>query len=411
MGDVHLESFKRSNQIDSDTEMDPATKKKIQEKCHAAKSSSQSRSTAATVADDDDDVQDSTGDYKIGQLIESASILQINEENCYFRVKLAKGTTNGIIYKNHLSDFECLNDILFECYKRSMKLNNLMITRYSSDVVIMKSQSEKTNQHKMCHYLTMKTTLIDQYTKMRRNQIAQSFSDLRANEWYYGWIKKTLANGVLVEMPHNLIGFSSNQDIDSNNLSIGQSCLIKVAKLYEDKKQFTTSIRTRHTLLQKNSVESDFTIKLFKSFILNTKSILDQLKSHASDHGSKPGSNRLIHPNSLANKQQWEKAAKKIQIGNVVKVAVKSFNRVTKQLSCLFLLDSGELESDLQGIAFATDTKTKYAEGTKLEALVLAFDPLARVFCLTIDSKQIRIYKKNFDPNFRSQLVCKTDQV
>jgi ribosomal protein S1 len=400
MGDVHLESYKRSNQIDSDTEMDTALTKKKSKK----NKSSQPLSSTAVNA------EDSSSDYKVGELIESASILQVNEENSYFRVKLPKGSTNGIIYKNHLSDFECLNDILFECYKRSMKLNNLMITRYASDVTIIKSQSETANQHKMCHYLTLKTTLIDRYTKMQTNEIAQSFSDLKANEWYYGWIKKTLATGVLVEMPHNLIGFTSNQELDSNNLSIGQSCLIKIAKLYEDKKQFTTSVRTRHNLLQKHSVEADFMVKLFKSLLLNTKSIFDQLNSNSNLDKIEP-TNSLIHPNSLANKQQWEKSAKKIQIGNVVKVAVKSYNKITNQLSCLFLFDSNTIDNDLQGIAFATDKNVNYEEGTKLDALVLAFDPLTRVFCLMIDSKQIKIYKKNFDPKFRSQLVCKSDQV
>lgn len=42
---------------------------------------------------------------------------------------------------------------------------------------------------------------------------------------------------------------------------------------------------------------------------------------------------------------------------------------------------------------------------------MLAFDPLAKVFCLTVDSKQIKVYKKNFDKNFRAHSAHKQNQV
>jgi ribosomal protein S1 len=347
-------------------------------------------------------------DYEIGDLIESATILQVNEENYYFRVKLSRGKVNGIIYKNHLSDFDCLNDILFECYKRTMKINNLMITRYSSDV--SKNQIEN---NKVCHYLTLKTSLIDEYTEKSKNEIAKTFSDLKVNDLYHGWIRKILNNGVLVEMPFNLIGFSSNQDISyinelkstPNSLSVGQSVLIKIAKLYEEKKQFITSIRTRHNLHQKNLNETNFMIELFKSFIVNTKNIFNLLANNRPSE-----SNSLIHPNSIANKQIWENAANKIRIGSIVKVAVKSFNKTTKQIECLFLNDLNQSnESNLVGIAFSS-SNDNLEQGTKLDALILAFDPLAKVFCLSIENRKIKTYKKNFDPNFRCQVFCKQGQ-
>ena len=356
-------------------------------------------------------------DYEIGDLIETATILQVNEENQYFRLKLPRGQKNGIIYKNHLSDMDCLNDILFECYKRQMQVKNLMITQYSNDL-IAKAKLGNVNKNKQCHYLTLKTTLIEHYTKKPREEIPKCFADLNTNDWHHGWIKKILTNGLLVEIPYNLTGFTSNQEVSylselkasiTNGITIGQSVLIKVGKLFQEQNQFITSIRTRHSLMQTNQTDLEFMIELFKSYLTNKKQILTQLCQ------LKPVDNTNVHPNQLVNRNVWEAASSRIRVGSVVKVVVKRFNPHTLQAECNFvdeLNEQNNYESNLIGVAFAESSlDKKFTPGAKFEALILAFDPMAKVFCLTVEQKQIKTYRKNFDAKFCEQSACKPDQL
>lgn len=275
---------------------------------------------------------------------------------------------SGLIYKNHLSDMDCLNDLLFEYYKREMKMTNLMITQYSSSD---KAKLENINKNNQSHYMTLKSTVIAEYTKTPKENINKSFSDLISNEWHNGWVRKILPNGLLVEMPHNLIGFTSNQDVSylnelkssvTNGLSIGQSILIKIGKLFQEKSQFIVSVRTRQSLMQTSDKEVDFMMNLFKSCFINTNKILTRFLS-----GEKSSSS--VNPISLANRTTWENAASKVKVGSVVEVVVKSFNMVTRQIECAFVSDLNEAngyKSTLAGVAFADcdeEAYKKYKQG------------------------------------------------
>ncbi len=186
----------------------------------------------------------------------------------------------GILYKNQLSDLDSLNNVLFDCYKCGMPLHNLMITRYTDP------SSTKQQQTQQCHYLTLKTSIVEAYTAVPKASISSSFSDLSPNEWHQGWLKKTLDNGLLVEMPYNLIGFTPKADIPylselnssaTTALAVGHSCLVKINKLFSDKKQFTCSIRTRHNLMQTNPRDTAYMITLLKSFLVNSQLVFKHL--------------------------------------------------------------------------------------------------------------------------------------
>ena len=265
----------------------------------------------------------------------------------------------------------------------------------------------ESKQSNKSHNLTAKASLIDFYSN---NELAKSFDELKANSWHHGWIKKILANGVLVELPHSLNGFCPNQELkyinelkstNINGLAMGQSVLVRINKLFSDKQRFTTNLRTRHDLMQKNTTDVDFMVKILKSFLLNSKQVFDYYANSPVEKGA-----------------PVEKLISKVKIGAVVKVAVKSFNKACGRVECLFLdeLESNNFDatSSLIGHAYVDvssqiDAKT-FKVGAKFNAMVLAFDPLARVFCLTLDKKKVRTYAKNFDPTFRNQLVCKSDQ-
>ncbi|CAF0850832.1 unnamed protein product [Brachionus calyciflorus] len=347
-------------------------------------------------------------EYEIGDLIESGTILQVGKEGNYFRIKLPKGKKNGIIYKDHLSDLDCLNDILFEFYKIQMKIENFMIIQYA-DV----SKFKKLNDDKSvaCHYLTLKNTLINHYTKIK-SDIPKSFEDLKVNSYHHAWIKKILDKGILVELPYSLDGFCSNESIsylnelkssNLNGLKIGQSVLVRINKLYEDKKRFTTLIKTRFDVSIKNNSDVNFIIEYFQSYLENSKKIFDLFSSLNSD-GQK---NEII----LSNKSLWEKMSKNVKIGSVVKCAVKTFNKSSGQIECLFLndLEANNFNQNSQLIGYAfSDSEEEFFEGQKLDALVLGFDPLAKVFCLSVNQKVIKTYSKNFDSNFKP--ICKENQ-
>lgn len=301
-----------------------------------------------------------------------------------------------------------------------MKMNNLMIIQYCQA-----SEFNKLNDKpKACHYLTLKTSLIDYYTnKVAKTDIPKSFEELKSNTIHHGWIKKILPTGILVELPYNLTGLCTYEHLNYadelkssnlNGLNIGQSMLVKVLNLYEDKKRFTVTAKTRHDLISKFPTDVTFMMEFFNSFLTNTKRIFELFSTQKTEKDQNAPPLSL-----LTNKQFWEKLSSKIKIGSVVQVAVKNFNKSSGQIECLFVNDLEEnnfdSNSNMIGYAFANPDDTEedvknYKQGCKLEALVLGFDPVAKAFCLTINKKSIKSYSKNFDPKFRSQIVCKQDQ-
>ncbi len=58
-------------------------------------STSDANDINATPAETSEMVVDYEDEYEIGDLIEYATIVQVNEENEYFRLKLPKGLKNG----------------------------------------------------------------------------------------------------------------------------------------------------------------------------------------------------------------------------------------------------------------------------------------------------------------------------
>jgi hypothetical protein len=368
-------------------------------------------------------------DYKIGELIDSAIITQTNEENGYFKVRLPRGKKQiGIIYKNQLSDIDSLNDILFLYYQRRNKIENLMITQHAADGSLPIPAKSK-----RCHYLTLKKSLIDYYTHLAAHAdsfIPKSFNDLKLassklnNEHNVrcGCISKALPSGVLVELPFNPTnGYCSSKQIHYFNemkpiLKTGQSVLIQVNKLVSEKEQFLAQIRTIHDMVQSNPDDNRFMISLFKSYLEGVKKLSDESNENEKSPWS-VGSNHSV------------------KIGSVVSVVVRQFNTTTGQLDCVFLdeliekneivdnckltatafvdnheEDEGDLDSD------SNEMKNNmmsciFAPGSKVEALVLGFDPIANSFCLTINKKNMKIYQKNFDTKFISNLKCKREQL
>ena len=318
-------------------------------------------------------------------------------------MKLPRGKRNGIIYKNQLSDFDFLNEILFDCYKRSLRLKDLMIIQYAHDASGTTNLDASKKSQQLCHFLSMKQTLVNFYTKKPKSDIARTFEELKCNDWLHAWIRKILPTGVLVELPFGLVGYASNQEIQYltelkssilNGLSIGHSTLIKVNKLIPEKQQFLTNIRTRQSLHASHSNELQFMLDLFKSFILNTDFILKNIEKES---------------NSSGVKQQWQSASK-IKVGSVVKVAIRRFSKITRQVECVFISDEDKFDSNLTGIAYVLEeNEENVSEGVKMDALVLGFDALAKNFCLSIDKKVIKVYKKNFEA--RSQLTSRPDQI
>ena len=339
-------------------------------------------------------------EYEIGDLIETGTIIQVGKEDSYFRVKLPKGNKNGIIFKDHLSDLDCLNDVLFDYYKKEMKIKNFMVIQHGDTSKFKKIDGQKSLA---CHHLTLKTTIIDFYLNSK-HKIAKCFEDLKANEHYHGWIKKILPNGLLIQLPYGLDGFCSNEQFkyldemkssNINGLKTGQSILVKISHTYQDKKRFTTITKTRYDLSIKKSIEMEFMLQYFQSFLTNSKFICDFLCTNES------------------NRPFWNKAFKMVKIGSNVQVAVKNFNKSSRQIECLFIedLESNNFDQNslIVGYAFA-DLDEEYNEGQRLEALVVAFDPFSRAFCLIVNKKAVKTYAKNFDTKYRAQIICKKEQ-
>ena len=281
-----------------------------------------------------------------------------------------------------------------------------MIIQYANDSSDLDSATKK---NPLCHFLTMKHSLLGSYTNKSKSDIPKTFEDLKANEWVHGWVRKILPTGVLVEIPHGLVGFSSNQDTNFmselkssnyNGLSVGYSILVKINKLFAEKKQFLTHIRTRHSLLNYQANDVNFMIGLYKSLIVNTARIFENLE---------PASEKINGSLPKGSKELWQSALK-VKVGSVVQVAIKRFSKPTKQIECVFLEEDG-FDSSISGIAYAIDNEENICEGAKMDALVLGFDPLAKTFCLTIDKKSIKTYRKNFEKDARSHLSCRPDQI
>lgn len=153
--------------------------------------------------------------------------------------------------------------------------------------------------------LSLKTSLIDFYTRPNA-VIPKSFAELNPNTWFHGWVRKILANGVLVEIVSNLNGFCSNDKIayldemrlaNATGLSEGQSVLVKICKLFDDeKKRFTTSLKTRFDVCKANECDVGFMNDLVKSSLINTNRLFKFYSSFKS-----------------ANPNFWEKAASKVE--------------------------------------------------------------------------------------------------
>jgi hypothetical protein len=352
-------------------------------------------------------------DYQIGDMIETATILDVNEKTGFFRLRLPRGSKNGIIYKPHLSDIDSLNDALFDYYKKRMSMENLLVVNHQEtfDQIGIRTKISRT-----CVTLTLKSTLVDYWSAkstIRPDTIPKSFQDLTVNVWHHGWVRKVLANGVLVEMLHNLNGFCANDKIDylsdiklsENGLNVGESILFKITQLFADKNRFITNIKTRFDLSNVNQCDTQFMVEVFKSFLVNTKRLFQFYAAQ-----------KTLNSTSL-----WEKATMaKVEIGATLKVAVKSYNQATSLLECVFMSDMEKngfnTNTELIGQAFLDDSSVEqenaktYKPGQQLEALVLGFDPITKVFCLLVDQKKIKVYKKNFDSSFRAKTACKLDQ-
>jgi hypothetical protein len=100
----------------------------------------------------------------------------------------------------------------------------------------------------------------------------------------------------------NLNGFCSNEKIAyldeiKSGLVEGQSVLVKVGKLFDDKKRFTTSLKTRFDLCKSNQLDVAFLADLTKSALINTNRLF---KFYSTQNSSTPGF--------------WEKAAKKAEV-------------------------------------------------------------------------------------------------
>jgi ribosomal protein S1 len=356
--------------------------------------------------------------YESGDLVESVTILQVNEENQYFKVKLPNGNKMGILYKNHLSDLYSINDFLFEYYKRQMKITqNLMIIHDSSQNKDNNNNNKKAGAN---YYLTMKKTLIDFYSSNGKSLLPKTLFDLSMNKWYPGWIRNVINNGVLVEMPSNLAGYCSKIKINyieqDLNLDVGQSILFKINKLFENdpKKRFLTSLKTRFDLNPKNLDDQKFMLAYFESYLTSLRLVYDLFDRNKEN---KP-SNKL---NTSFTEGLLDKVrANELKVGSVVQCVVKSFNRASGQIECLIMknlddLNQIDLNADLNltGIAYANPDEihdSAYRQGTKLDAFLLAYDPLTQTFCLSIDKKAQKVYRKNFDDSFQKQTVCKQDQ-
>lgn len=236
-------------------------------------------------------------------MIECATVLDTNDKTGYFRLKLPRGSKQGLIHKSHLSDVGELNDGLFDFYKQIKFMRNLLVINKQTafDQIGLRTKVSRT-----AVTLTLKSTLIDMH--MNNQNIPRSFEEIKSNTWFHGWIRKILANGVLVEMLSNLAGFCSNDKIayldelkaaaaTSGGLVEGQSVLVKIGQLFADKKRFTVSLKTRFDASTFVDNDVTFMTDVLKSCFVNTARLF---KYYAEQKSPSPGF--------------WENAARKIQV-------------------------------------------------------------------------------------------------
>jgi len=130
------------------------------------------------------------------------------------------------------------------------------------------------------------------------------------------------------------------------------------------------------------------------------------------EQSHKSASTVVSNPIRQSATKLWHAASTTVHLGQVVTVVVKQLNLTTRRIDLAFMHALNN--STLVGTAFAgydEQALKKYTPGTRLEALVLAFDPIANVFCLTIEPKHIKTYKKNFEAKFREQVSLRPEQV
>lgn len=246
-------------------------------------------------------------DYEVGEMIESATILDANDKTGFFRLKLPRGSKQGLIHKSHLSDVVELNDALFNFYKSLKFMRNLLVINKQTtfDQIGIRTKISRTNVT-----LTLKSTLIELYANTNTNPVSipKSFEELTSNTWFHGWTRKILANGVLVEILGSLAGFCSNEKIayydelresSSGNIGLveGQSVIVKIGQLFEDKKRFTASLKTRFDAAPTIDIDISFMVQVLKSSFINTA----RLFKHYAEQTS-------------ANPSFWEKAARKVEV-------------------------------------------------------------------------------------------------
>lgn len=235
-------------------------------------------------------------------MVDSATILEINDKSGFFRLKLPRGTKSGLIYKAHLSDMDTLNDTLFEYYKQVKFMRNLLVINKQS---LSEQIGVRTKISRTSVVLSLKSTLIEFYNSGSAT-IPKSFEELSANTWFRGWTRKCLDSGVLVELLANLNGFCPNGKITyldefkstvQDGLTEGQSVLVKVCKLFADKKRFTTDFKTRFDATKTSDLDVAFMVDLVKSSLVNIKRLFTFYAEQTSP-----------------NPSFWENAARKVQV-------------------------------------------------------------------------------------------------
>lgn len=407
----------------------------------AKKQKTDASTTTKAAANKQKDTEAVEMDYEVGEMVEWATVLDANDKTGFFRLKLARGSHSGLIHKSHLSDVLELNDALFDFYKQVKFMRNLLVVNKQTtfDQIGVRTKISRTSIT-----LSLKSSLIDMYVNSTTTTIPKSFEELTSNTWFHGWTRKVLPNGVLVEILNNLAGFCSNEKIayldelkaattTANGLVEGQSVLVKIGQLFEDKKRFTASLKTRFDALTSIDTDVGFMVHVLKSCFVNTA----RLFKHYAEPKSGP----------TATASFWENAARKVEvwifkfdfrfcvlyfyflnfflkIGKIVRVAVKSYNESSGRLECLFMNDIEQngfsQKTDLIGYAYVDEAGEvhhnhpqqphHYKPGEQLEALVAGFDPITRSFCLIVDKEKSRAHKKNFDASFRAKTACRVDQ-
>ena len=329
--------------------------------------------------------------YQVGDVITSAAtVVQVNDEKGYLRLRLATNTNSStasctaIVYKSQLSDIEALNEPLFAHYKRTMRIDAgqpmMIVNTVAESSGSSKKKTNASSNGSLCHYVTFKQTLVGAYgTSVAAAAAAKSFDELRSNEWRAAWTRRVLPNGLLVEMPHGLVGFGATKHLGAytstttTNRAVGESLLVRIGTLFADQRRFNVHVRSRHDLVQRSAHDAAFMARTFASYVAGTRVL-------------------------MTHQQQQQQQQQTINVGAQCQVAVKSFSGAPlNRLECVFVHDlstracafiDDETASGNGAEVVAQMTKP----GTRLDALVVAYDPLAAVYCVTVDKRAIKVY-------------------